>query len=106
MKFDNYKKKTYTNYWNNFSKKPKNRFYNFNYLKKFKKFLFKLIGFKLSIRLIKYKTNEDDAYHSYPTNNTIKNYRNNIIVKEVISFLETSNLKINRTKIELYVKEF
>ena len=62
MKFDNCKKKTFTSYWNNLSKKPK-RLINFkNYLKNLKLKIIKLLGFKISIRVHKNKPKEDKEY--------------------------------------------
>ena len=106
MEFDQHKKKTYTNYWNNFSEKPKKFSGTSIFLKKFKKYLNKFIGFKISIRINKNKPQKDEAYVSYPIENIIKKHRNNLIIKEINSFLERSNLKYNKSKIEGYLDEF
>ena len=52
MEFDQYKKKTYTKYWNNFSEKPKNFIGTSIFFKKLKKYL--------------NKPQQDEAYVSYP----------------------------------------
>ena len=106
MDFDNYKKKTYTKYWNNFSGKPKKIFYGKTFIKKFKKYLYNLVGFKISIRIKKNKLKVDEAYNSYPTDTTIKKYRNNLIASEIISFLKDSKIDFEKSKINLYLDEF
>ena len=106
MEFDQYKKKTYTKYWNNFSEKPKKLINTSIFLKKLKKYIINFLGFKISIRINKNKPNEDEAYVSYPIENIVKKHRNSLIVKEVIFFLELSNLKYKKSKIEEYLDEF
>ena len=51
MEFDQYKKKTYTKYWNNFAEKPKIFIGTSIFLKKLKLKLIKFLGFKISIRI-------------------------------------------------------
>ena len=106
MKFDQHKKKTYTNYWNNFSEKPKNFIGTSVFLKKLKKSLNKFLGFKISIRVNKNKPQKDEAYVSYPIEKVIKKHRSNLIVNEIYSFLELSNLKYNKSEVEGYLDEF
>ena len=86
-------KKTYTEYWNNFSEKPKNFIGTSVFLKKLKKSLNKFLGFKISIRVNKNKPQKDEAYVSYPIEKVIKKHRSSLIVNEIYSFLELSNLK-------------
>ena len=81
MKFDNYKKKTFTSYWNGFSEKPKNLIKTKNYLKKFKLKVFNFLGFKISIRIKKNKPHKDEAYISYPIDKIILKRRKNLIIK-------------------------
>lgn len=106
MKFDQHKKKTYTKYWNNFSEKPKNFIGTSVFLKKLKKSLNKFLGFKISIRVNKNKPQKDEAYVSYPIEKVIKKHRSNLIVNEIYSFLELSNLKYNKSEVEGYLDEF
>ena len=106
MKFDKHKKKTYTKYWNNFSEKPKNFIGTSVFLKKLKKSLNKFLGFKISIRVNKNKPQKDEAYVSYPIEKVIKKHRSNLIVNEIYSFLELSNLKYNKSEVEGYLDEF
>jgi hypothetical protein len=106
LKFDQHKKKTYTKYWNNFSEKPKNFIGTSVFLKKLKKSLNKFLGFKISIRVNKNKPQKDEAYVSYPIEKVIKKHRSNLIVNEIYSFLELSNLKYNKSEVEGYLDEF
>lgn len=99
-------KKTYTEYWNNFSEKPKNFIGTSVFLKKLKKSLNKFLGFKISIRVNKNKPQKDEAYVSYPIEKVIKKHRSSLIVNEIYSFLELSNLKYNKSEVEGYVDEF
>ncbi|MDA7692970.1 hypothetical protein N8801_01425 [Alphaproteobacteria bacterium] len=43
---------------------------------------------------------------SYPIEKVIKKHRSSLIVNEIYSFLELSNLKYNKTEIEGYLDEF
>ena len=99
-------KKTYTKYWNNFSEKPKNFIGTSVFLKKLKKSLNKFLGFKISIRVNKNKPQKDEAYVSYPIEKIIKQHRNSLIIKEIYSFLELSNLKYDKSEVEGYLDEF
>jgi hypothetical protein len=106
LEFDQYKKKTFTKYWNNFSEQPKKFISTSIFFKRLKKLLNKFLGFTISIRIKKNETQRDEAYISYPVEQNIKKYRNNLIIKEIHSFLELSNLKYNSSKIEKYLDEF
>ena len=106
MEFDQHKKKTYTKYWNNFYEKPKNFISTSIFFKKMKKYFYKLLGFKISIRINKNKPQKDEAYVSYPIEQIIKQDRNSLIIKEIYSFLELSNLKYDKSEVEGYLNEF
>ncbi len=106
MEFNYQKKKTYTEYWNNFFDKPKKMSSIKNLFKRLKINLYKFIGFKISVRIIKNTIQKDEAYLSYPTENFVKKNRNQHIVKEIHSFLSKSNLQYNKAKLEEYVEEF
>jgi hypothetical protein len=71
-----------------------------------KKSLNKFLGFKISIRVNKNKPQKDEAYVSYPIEKVIKKHRSNLIVNEIYSFLELSNLKYNKSEVEGYLDEF
>ena len=106
MKFDYYKKKTYTEYWNNFSTKPKKCFSISNFFKKLKKLIHNILGFKVSIKIHKNKKQKNETYLSYVTNENIKKNRNNLLKNEIISFLNSSDLSFDELKIENYLNEF
>lgn len=106
MKFDNYKKKTFTSYWNNFSEKPKRFIKSKNYLKNLKHQIVKILGFKVSIRIKKNKPDKDEAYISYPIDRIVIEHRNNLIIEEINSFLKSSNIRYNKHKILEYITEF
>ena len=71
-------------------KNQKNKSY-FSVIKKIKKLLNKILKFKISIRISRNKIQKDEAYVSYPTENFIKKIRNDLIVKEIHSFLKIQN---------------
>lgn len=106
MKFDSYKKKTFTRYWNNFSEKPKKLIRYKNYLKNLKLKIVKFLGFKISIRINKNKLHEDEAFISYPIEKTVIKQRNNLIIEEINSFLKSSNIKCDKHKILEYISDF
>lgn len=106
MEFNYQKKKTYTKYWNNFFEKPKKINPISQSLKKVKKLLNKILKFKISIRISSNKIQKNEAYVSYPTENFIKKIRNDLIVKEIHSFLKNSKLKYSKIQLKKYVEEF
>lgn len=106
MEFDQYKKKTYTKYWNNFAEKPKIFIGTSIFLKKLKLKLIKFLGFKISIRIKKNKPQKNEAYLSYTFEKSIKSLRNKLIIKEIYSFLKLSNLKYDKSKVEEYLDQF
>ena len=106
MKFDNYKKKTFTGYWNNFSEKPRRLIKSKSYLKNLKLKIIKLLGFKVSIRINKNKPHEDEAYTSYPIDKIVLKHRNNLIIEKLNSFLKSSDIEYDKHKIIEYISEF
>ena len=106
MEFDFHKKKTYTQHWNNFRTKPRKRTSFTVFLKKFKNSIYNLLGFRLSVRLIKNRSQKDEAYSSFVIDLKVKKYRNDLILKEIISFLKPSGLKLNKFDIQSYITEF
>ena len=106
MKFDNYKKKTFTIYWNSFSEKPKTFIRHKNYLKNLKFKIIKLLGFRISIRIKKNKSHKDEAYISFPTEQLIKKHRNKLLAEKINSFLKSSNIKYNKSEVLKYINEF
>jgi hypothetical protein len=106
MKFDYQRKKTFTKYWNNFSTKPKAN-YNINsFFKKIKDYIFKLLGFKISIKILRYKNKNDDAFVSYQTDFEIKEYRNKLIQEQILKFLHSSKIVVKPQELNNYIQEF
>ena len=106
MEFDFHKKKTYTAHWNNFRSKPRKVNPLSVFFKKFKNSIFKFLGFKLSVRLIKNQSQKDEAYSSYVIDLNVKKYRNDLLLGQILSFLKSSGLKLNKFDIENYINEF
>tara|TARA_X000000950_G_scaffold75036_1_gene93764 strand:+ start:18893 stop:19855 length:963 start_codon:yes stop_codon:yes gene_type:complete len=106
MQFNYQKKKTYTNNWNNFFEKPKKINPITQSIKKLKFFFSRLIKFKISIRIRRIEAQKDEAYVSYPTENFVKKFRNNLIIGEIHSFLKNSKLKYRKNQLGKYVEEF
>ena len=106
MEFDFHKKKTYTSHWNNFKNKPRSGNFFSSFLKKFKNLIYKFLGFKLSVRLIRNQSQKDEAYSSYVVDLNVKKYRNELLLEQILLFLESSNLKLNKFDIESYIDEF
>ncbi len=106
MKFDNQRKKTFTKYWNNFSTKPKASHNLTNLFKKIKNYIFKLIGFKISIKFIIDKTKSDDTFISYQTDVQIKEYRNKLIKEQILNFLSSSSIKVRPKELNNYIQEY
>ena len=106
MEFDFQKKKTYTAHWNNFSSKPRKFKPLSVFFKKFKNSIYNFLGFKLSVRLIRNKSQKDEAYSSYVVDLNVKKYRNELLLEQILSFLDSSSLKLNKFDIESYIDEF
>ena len=84
MKFDYHRKKTFTNYWNNFSTEPKKYQYISNIFKNLKKNVFKLLGFKISIKISNNKIEIDHSFISFQTDVIMKKYRNKLITEQLV----------------------
>ena len=106
FKFDKYKKKTYTLYWNNFSEKPKKFLLIKSFFKKIKILLKRSLNFQISIRVQRNKQKKDEAYLSYPVEKIVKSQRDSQLQKEIIAFLKSSNLVYDKLKLKEYIYEF
>ena len=94
MKFDIYKKKTYTNHWNNFFSEPKKNNSLIEVLKKLKIFLYNFIGYKIKVSIITKNSNEDISYNSYLLNRKLIDLRNKKLSKVLIEYLSKFNFQI------------
>lgn len=106
IKFDSYKKKTYTKYWNHFSTIPKKSL-RFSILVRRIKFFIKKI-FPYSIKIKKHKQFDDlyEMFSSFQTEKDILTYRNYLLSETVINFLKGYNLNFIKKDIEKYVDEY
>ena len=106
MEFDKYKKKTFSKNWNNFGKKSRPSS-NLSYLfKKFKSFLYRILGFKISIKIIKDKQLKNEEFISYQTDNDIINYRNKLASNEIHDYLSKLNIMSKKSELMNYLNQF
>ena len=106
MKFDYHRKKTFTNYWNNCSTEPKKYQYISNIFKNLKKNVFKLLGFKISIKISNNKIEIDHSFISFQTDVIMKKYRNKLITEQLVNFLSSSNLVFTIEELDTYINDF
>ena len=106
MKFDGHKEKTYTEYWNNFSSKPKKGKIISKYLRKIKKKITSATGYHLNISFRKKSKIIDGSFSSFQNNNFILNSRNLKINEKIINFLKGFEIKFEREKITEYIEEY
>ena len=106
MKFDIYKKKTYTNHWNNFFSEPKKNNFLIKVLKKLKFFLYNFIGYKIKVSIVTKNSNEDISYNSYLLNRKLIDLRNKKLSKVLIEYLSKFNFQISETEIKKFISEF
>ena len=106
MKFDYHRKKTFTNYWNNFSTKPKKIQFISNFFKNLKKKLFKFFRFKISVKITSQKSKNDHSFTSFQTDITIKKYRNKLLAQQILNFLSSSDLIFTHEELDIYINDF
>ena len=102
-KFDQFRKKTFTPFWNNFNTKPKSSKSISLIIQSFKKFLRKNIGIKIKINTYKNLEKKDEFFSSYQIDKNIINYRNKLLAKIVVKYLRKSNLNFKIKDINKYV---
>lgn len=105
-KFDAYRKKTFTSYWNHFSTNPKKFQSTSIFFTKFKKFLKKLIGIKIQIYRYKKLNAKNESLTSYQKNISIINYRNELLANVVKNYLRYFNLTCDHPKIICFIEEY
>lgn len=106
MKFDVYRKKTFTNSWNNFGIKPKTKNSFSIQIKKIKKFIGKFFKFHLHIKIIKNKNVKDVPFHSYQIDHSVINYRNKALVKRISIFLNLYKIEHSDKIINDFIVEY
>ena len=105
-RFDEYRKKTFTPFWNNFNTKPKKSPTISFFFKSIKKILKKFIGIKIKIESYKNLKLKDETFISYQISDSIINYRNNLIVDELIKYLNKIKIKFKKNDIKIYVEDY
>jgi hypothetical protein len=106
IKFDPLRKKTYTLYWNNFSKKPKKFQSTHLFFKKIKKIIRQLFPYYLKLRVQKNKVEPYERFTSFQTDTKILSYRNSLLSETVINFLKKSKIKFLKASIPKFVNEY
>ena len=105
-KFDPYRKKTYTSYWNNFSTTPKKNQSTSIALKKVKRFLQKIFPYQFKIQFKRRMSSKYEMFSSFQTDQDILDYRDLSISKTVMKYLDNFKLKYSEKDIVNYVKEY
>ena len=105
-RFDPYRKKTFTPYWNHFSITPKKNQSGSIIIKKIKKILKQIIPFQFKIKIHKRKNIKDEIFYSFQSDKNIINYRNYLLSKAVINYLDSFDLKYSNKNILGFVEEY
>ena len=105
-KFDFYRKKTFTNYWNNFSTTPKKSQTLSKVLRRIKTFTKKVIPYSFKIKNRNKNDNFNEIFLSFQTNKEILSYRNHLLSETVIKFLQDYNLNYTKKNIEKYIDQY
>ncbi len=106
IKFDPLRKKTFTSYWNHFSKKPKKFQSTSLFFKRIKKRIRQVFPYHLKIKVEKKVSNPYEMFSSFQTDITILSYRNLLLSETVIKFLTKSKLKFPKESIPKFVDEY
>ena len=105
-KFDPYRKKTFTSYWNHFSLTPKKHQSTSIFIKKIKKIIKKIIPYRLKIQIRKNINVKNEIFFSFQNDTTIINYRNLLLSKAVKKYLDSFQLKYPKKNIIMYVEQY
>ena len=92
-KFDSYRKKTFTNYWNHFSTNPKKSNTFSIFFKNIKMLIRKIIPYSIKIKIYKRSDDIYEMFSSYQTDKDIFLYRNDLLCEIITKFLQECNLK-------------
>ena len=106
IKYDKYKKKTLSTYWNNFSITPKNSFDSQNLLKKMLRKIQSFFGFKITIKIAKIKQSENDEFQSYQKEKIIIKYRNEKLTEKILIYFKKFKINSNKSEILNFIKQF
>ena len=105
-KYDEYRKKTFTSFWNNFNIKPKSSKSPSIIIKSLKNFFKKNIGIRIKITSYKSLEKKDEFFSSYQIEKKLIKYRNELLTKEVIKYLNKSGLIFKAKDINKHVDEY
>ena len=105
-KFDNYRKKSFTNYWNNFSTTPKSAKSFSIVLKNIKIFIQKIFPYSIKIKIHKKNSSICEMFSSFQTDKEILFYRNYLLRETVLKFLKDYSLNYTKKDIENYIDEY
>ena len=106
MQFDKYKKKTFSNDWNNFGEKPKPS-NNLSYLfKKLKSFLLEFFGFKISVKFIKKTQFKNEEFISYQIDKEIISYRNKLASEHIKNYLSKFKIQSKQSDLIDHINEY
>lgn len=105
-KFDIYRKKTFTNYWNNFSTVPKKAQSLSKTIKMIKTLLKNILPFSIKIKRNNKTNYANNILASSQVDEEIILYRNSLLSKTIIKFLKGYNLIYTEKDIEQYVNEY
>jgi len=106
IKFDSYRKKTFTNYWNHFSTTPKKSHSFSSILRIIKIFIRKFFPYTIKIKIHKKNDHVYEMFSSFQTDKNILFYRNHLLTETVTKFLKSYDLKYTKKNIEKYVYEY
>ena len=105
-KFDPYRKKTFTPYWNHFSMAPKKYQSTSIFIKKIKKIIKKIVPYQFKIQICKRKYIKDEIFYSFQNDKNILNYRNRLLSECVEKYLDNFKLRYPKKNILGYVEEY
>ena len=105
-KYDQYRKKTFTPFWNNFNIKPKSSKSPSILIKSVKNFLKKNVGIKIKINTYKSLEKKDEFFLSYQIDKDLIKFRNELLTKEVINYLLKSGLTFKNKDINKFVEKY
>lgn len=105
-KFDIYKKKTFTSYWNHFSTRPKTYYSTSVVLKKIKIFVKKIFPYSIKIKNYKNSVQSHELFLSFQQDKEILKHRNDLLSDIVIKFLKNFKLDCDERDIKKYVDEY
>ncbi len=105
-KFDPYRKKTFTSYWNHFSTQPKRTQITSLFLKNVKKKLKAFLGYQIKIQSYKKINTNNEFFSSYQKNEHILQYRNKLLCAEVIKYIKDFEINCSKQNIVKYVEQY